>query len=240
MKKLFITAAALGALAIGAPASAQYSNNNNGYSNQNGYGNANAGGTVGMDNRIARLDARIQAGIQSGAIDQREARSLRMQLNTITRLERQYSRNGLTQQERADLQQRVRAFRDQLSMADGGGNGQYGNNQGYGNQGYGNQGYGNGGYNGQNDAYGYDCQDTNQGGLGGIIDSIFGGGNNNNANCTSGVRVGQRVSGNLYSVPVNLRSRYRDGGGVYYRSDGRNILQIDARTNTVLRIYNAN
>jgi hypothetical protein len=38
-------------------------------------------------------------------------------------------------------------------------------------------------------------------------------------------------------VPYEYRSRYRDGNGVYYRSDGRQIYQIDARTQTVLRIY---
>jgi len=231
MKKFLIAATALGALAVAAPASAQYQN-------QNGYSNVNAGGTVGVQNRLARLEARIQAGVQSGEIDRNEARSLRTQLRDITRLESQYSRNGLTQQERNDLQQRVRSFRDQLAMADGRGGGQYGSNQGYGNQGYGNQGYENDNY-GQGGPYETDCQDSNQGGLGGIIDSIFGGGNNNNC-VNNGLRVGQRVTGNMAGVPSNLRYRYRDGGGVYYRSDGRNIYQIDARTNTVVRIYEAN
>ncbi|HEY7809983.1 MAG TPA: hypothetical protein VIA98_06360 [Allosphingosinicella sp.] len=220
MKKLLIATAALGALATAAPAAAQYSNQNS----QGAYGNVNAGGAVGVQNRLARLETRIQAGVQAGTIDRTEARTLRMQLRDITRLERQYSRNGLSQQERQDLQMRVRSFRDQLAMADGQrGNGQYGYNDGA---------YGQGG---PYEAY---CEDNgSSGGLGGIIDSIFGGGNNNSRDCDTGVRVGQRVSGNLYAVPVNLRSRYRDGNGVYYRSDGRNILQIDARTQTVLRVY---
>jgi hypothetical protein len=38
-------------------------------------------------------------------------------------------------------------------------------------------------------------------------------------------------------VPYEYRGQYRDGGGVYYRSDGRAIYQIDARTNTVLGVY---
>ena len=222
MKKLLIAASALGALATAAPAAAQYTNQNS----QGAYGNVNAGGGMGLQNRIARLDARIQAGVQAGTIDRNEARTLRQQLRDITRLERQYSRNGLSQQERQDLQMRVRNFRDQLAMADGRrGNDQYG--------------YGDGGAYGQGGPYDAYCEDTGsqqQGGLGGIIDSIFGG-NNNSRDCDTGVRVGQRVSGNLYAVPSNLRSRYRDGGGVYYRSDGRNILQIDARTQTVLRVY---
>ena len=231
MKKLLIAATALAGLTAAAPAAAQYAN-------QNGYGNVNAGGAVGVQNRIARLETRIQAGVQAGTIDRNEARTLRQQLRDITRLERQYSRNGLSQQERADLQQRVRMFRDQLAMADGRGGGQYGyNNGGYGNGGYGNGGYDDGAY-GQGGPYDAYCEEDNnsRGGLGGIIDSIFGGGNDN-SDCATELRVGQRVSGNLYAVPSNLRYRFRDGGGVVYRSDGRNIYQIDARTQTVLRIY---
>jgi hypothetical protein len=52
-----------------------------------------------------------------------------------------------------------------------------------------------------------------------------------------GLRVGQRASADLGGVPYAYRTRYRDGEGVYYRSDGRRIYQIDARTRTVLRVY---
>ena len=75
------------------------------------------------------------------------------------------------------------------------------------------------------------CND--RGGIAGIFDDIFGG----DDNCDNGLRVGARASGNLGAVPSAYRYRYRDGNGVYYRSDGRQIYQIDARTNTILRIY---
>lgn len=225
MKKLLLAMTALTAFA--APAAAQNYPTNNGYPNNNGYQNgyqnngyANAGAAVAIDNRLARLDARIQSGIQSGAIDQREAWTLRQQLQEISRLDRRYGRNGYTQQERADMQQRLRYFRDQLNMADGGRNGQYGNGQ-----------YGQGG------PYEEVCETSNSnvGGLGGLIGSIFGGGNNS-SDCY-GLRVGQRVSGNLGAVPYQYRNQYRDTNNVYYRSDGRQIYQIDTRTNTVVRIY---
>ncbi len=215
MKKLFLTMTAMSALAVAAPAAAQYS----------AQSNVNARGSVGVDNRIARLEARIQSGIQSGAIDRREAQSLRQQLRDIRRLDRQYSRDGLNQQERADLQQRVRTLRDQLRLADGGGNG------------YGQQGaYGQGGPYEE-----VECESSrsSSGGLGGLFDSIFGGsGGGNSSNC--GLGVGQRVTGNLGAVPYQYRNQYRDGGGVYYRSDGRSIYQIDARTNTVVRVQGMN
>jgi hypothetical protein len=240
------------ALAVAAPVAAQnYGSQgygNQGYGNQ-GYGNqgyANAGGTVGVANRIAQLDARLQAGIQSGAISRQEAQSLRAQLRQLRQLERQYSYNGLTQQERQDLQQRLRSVRQQLRTADDGrydqdsryGSWDDGNdNGGYAQGGYNNGGYNNGGYNNGGYAQGGPYQDVQEvcetrGGLGGVIDRVVG-----RDDCGGGFRVGQRVSGNLYSVPNEYRYQYRDGNGVYYRSDGRQIYQIDARTNTVVRVY---
>ena len=218
MNRILAALTAASAIALAAPAAAQYDYQ----------ANANAGGRVGIENRIARLDARIDAGVESGAITRREARSLRQELRAIVRLERQYSRDGLNRQERADLQQRVRSFREQLRMADER-TGQYAYSDDYDDR------YEDG-YYGQGGPYEeVDC-DRN-GGLGGILDSIFGGGDD----CArSGLRVGQRVSGSLGAVPYEYRSRYRDGGGVYYRSDGRSIYQIDARTHTVLRIYAMN
>ncbi|HEX8224004.1 MAG TPA: hypothetical protein VF605_09330 [Allosphingosinicella sp.] len=69
---------------------------------------------------------------------------------------------------------------------------------------------------------------ADRGVVGEILDRVTG---------TGGLRVGQRVSGDLGAVPYAYRNEYRDGGGTYYRSDGRRIYQIDARTETVLRIY---
>ena len=77
----------------------------------------------------------------------------------------------------------------------------------------------------------YDDRAAPRGGIGGVIDSVLGGGT---------LRVGQRATGNLGAVPYEYRDRYRDGGGVYYRSDARAVYQIDARNDTVLRIYSLN
>jgi len=72
-----------------------------------------------------------------------------------------------------------------------------------------------------------------RGGVGGVLDGLLG---------RDTLRVGQRVtaSARLGSVPYEYRDQYRDGNGVYYRSDARSIYQIDARTDTVLRIYPLN
>jgi len=248
MKKLLIAMTAVSALSVAAPALAQtgYGNGNGSYNNNgynNGY-NANANGAVGIDNRLARLEARIQAGVQSGDIDQREAWRLRQQLRDISRLDRQYGRDGYTQQERADMQTRLRTFRDQLGAADGrgygNGNGNGYNNGQYGSNGY-NQGYNNNGYNGRGgsneDAY---CDDS-RGGIGGLFDSIFGGGGSGNCSNVGGSwGVGARADTSWGAVPYQYRSQYRDGGNVYYRSDGRTIYGIDSRSNTIVRVYPMN
>jgi hypothetical protein len=75
-------------------------------------------------------------------------------------------------------------------------------------------------------------QQTNNGGIvGQVIDRITGNG---------ALRVGQRASANLGGVPYAYRNQYRDSDSFYYRSDGRNIYQIDARTETVVRVYAMN
>jgi hypothetical protein len=235
MIKSLVSLAGLPLLALAAPASAQYyPTNQNQYANQNQYGNqTNAKLTV----RINQLQIRLQEGVQAGTITRGEATPIRQQIRDLTRLDRQYSANGYTGQERAALQQRIRQVRQQLRVADNGANGRYnqwdvedGYTQGYqqpNQQGY-NQGYQQPyqqGY--QQPQQGYQ-QPQQQGGIAGVIGQLLG---------VGGLQVGQRVSGNLYGVPTQYQNQYRDGNGVYYRSDGRRIYQIDARNDTVIRIF---
>ena len=175
-------------------------------------------------------NSRIQAGISTGEINRTEARALRMQVRELRRLESQYSYNGLTQSERADLRARLRELREDVRIAD---NGRYDRDTRFGS--WNDPFYNNDVYSGRGGPYEqpYDTYcDTNRGGIGGLIDGVLG---RNNDNCS--LRVGSRAYGNLYAVPSQYRYRFRDGNGVYYRSDGRNIYQIDARSQTVLRVY---
>ena len=221
MKIFYLGIAALPLLAVATPAAAQYAPNyQNQYSNQ---------GRADFSVRIDQVRARLQAGVQSGAITRSEAAPIREQVRQLSRLERQYSANGLSGQERADLQQRLRMVRQRLRVADNGANGRYAqwdSEDGYGQvsqqpyqQGY-QQGYQ------QPYQQGYQ-QPVQQGGIAGVLGQLLGGG---------GLQVGQRVTGNLYAVPPQHQNHYRDGNGVYYRSDGRRIYQIDARSQTVVRI----
>jgi len=59
-----------------------------------------------INQRQRQLDARIDRGIRSGALDRREATALRAEFRQIANLEARYRRNGLSIQERRDLDRR--------------------------------------------------------------------------------------------------------------------------------------
>lgn len=270
MRKVFLSATAIAVASIAAPGVAQYQQSphqNYSYASQNS----------NLSWRIAQLQTRLQEGVRSGSITRREARPIRQQIQRLSYLERTYTANGLTGQERSTLQQGIREVRQQLRRADGGAQGRYAewdrddnsawgapnngayggrvdaNNDGwddrdynrdgrpdegygyqqpgsYGYQQPGNYGYqqpGNYGYQ-QPGNYGYQ-QQAPATGIAGVIQGLLGGGNI--------LQVGQRVPANLYAVPYQYQAQYRDGNGVYYRSDGRNIYQVDARTQTIINIF---
>jgi hypothetical protein len=251
---------AVAAIAAAAPASAQSGGyGGNGY-NGNGYGNSEV--------RAEQLRIRLQAGVQSGAITRDEAMPLRAQLRELTRLEMLYARDGISGRERADLQQRIVSLRQGLRMAERTGGDRYGRDDDDRDDRYGNRDV-DSRYDRNNDGWddrdsnrdgrwdvdsrydsnrdGYDDRDHNRDGrwdndqdyqqtdnrgvVGQILDRVTG---------NNGLRVGQRASANLGAVPYDYRSQYRDSDSVYYRSDNRNIYQIDARTQTVVRVYPMN
>lgn len=115
MKNILMTLAAVSAVAMAAPASAQYAN-------------------TAFDARINELQANLQAGVQSGRITRNEAVPLRDRLRQLSMLERQYSRNGLTRGERDQLQLRIQTLRQQIRYAERNGATRpgYGNDYGYG------------------------------------------------------------------------------------------------------------
>src|SRR5690349_16102152 len=104
MKKFLLAMSAIPALAVAMPAAAQV----------NIYNDT----SIGIRNRLSGLDQRIETGVRAGTITQAEARSLRLELRQIARLEQRYSRNGLTAEERQDLQLRIRDIRQDIRLAD--------------------------------------------------------------------------------------------------------------------------
>ena len=180
--------------------------------------------SVSMSTRISQLDARLQAGIRADAISPREARSLRREIADLRRLNSRYSYNGLTRTERTDLMQRIRATRAELRLAD---NGRYDRDTRYGywDSSWDDRYYGQGGPYDDVDV----CRTHN--GLGGLIDSALG------RNC---LEVGDRIGNNLHALPSDYRYRYPSSAGIYYRTDGRVIYEVDARDDRVVGIYPMN
>src|SRR4051812_50138253 len=108
---------ALAAFAIATPAAAQW-------------------GGSSVDTQSLR--AEIDAGVSRGDISSQEAYSLRSQLSGLVNLERQYARDGLSGNERYDLQQRAQGLRNEIAEARGYASG-YGNRDTrYGDDRYGN------------------------------------------------------------------------------------------------------
>jgi len=221
MKITLLAMSAVAALAAAMPAAAQYQGR---YSNQ--YSQNQYGQDVSFEARIDALQARLDAGLRQGTIDRREAWTLRRQLGELQRLEDRYSLNGFTRFERDDLQQRLRAARQDLRVAD---NGSYDRYDRYSwDDGRRDNRYPSS-YAGRGGPYEDVVVCERRGGVIGFLDEVTG-----NRDCFT---VGQRVTFDLDPVPYAYRSRYRDGGNVYYRSDGRSIYEIDARTNTVLDVH---
>ena len=218
MTRIFLTMAAVSALGVGAPALSQS-------------GNVNRSTDVRIDN----LQTQIQSGVQAGTITRAEAQPLREQLRLLRQAERQYARDGLTSTERRDLQSRIKTLREQIRVAERNGTDRYGAS-GYidrDGDGWDDRDYDRDGRLDTYDGQGGPLEEVvceRRGGINGVIDSVLG-----REDCA--LRVGQLATANLGGVPYEYRNAYRDGNGVYYRSDGRFIYQIDARTNIILRTF---
>ena len=107
MKTILMTMAALSALSVAAPATAQL---------RNGVRATQSG----------ELRMQIDAGVHTGAISRHELLPLQNSLSQLIALERQYSRNGISGREHAALQQRSALLRRQIAMAERNGHGRNG------------------------------------------------------------------------------------------------------------------
>ena len=102
MRKVLFSLAALSAVAVAAPAMAQPYGH--AYGHQRGY---DSRAWVPIEARLDRLYTRIERGVESGRLTRREAQGLRYEFRDLVQRERVYSRNGLSWQERADLDARL-------------------------------------------------------------------------------------------------------------------------------------
>ena len=225
MRKIIMAMAAGSALAMAAPAAAQYAR--------------------GADMRIDQLQAEIQTGVRAGTIRRDDARTLREHQRVLRQTERTYALNGFTRAERQDLQNRIQNLRRQIRYAEnvrGDRDDRYAtadwidrNRDGWDDRDFDRDGRwddnvrsGSYGMGGPYDEVRRVCGARNSG-IAGVIGSLIGA-----DNC---VDVGERVPSGLGYLPYDLRDQFRDGGGFYHRYLNGSVVQIDARTGTVVRIY---
>lgn len=198
MKKIMMTMAAVSALAMAGPAMAQTASGN-------------------FDARIGQLQTNLQAGIQSGRITRSEAVGLREQLRQLSQLERRYSRNGLSRDERNQLQQRIQTLRQQIRMAERNGDNRRADR------------------NDRNDRY-----ERNERRYGSGRACPPGLERKDNGCTPPGQvgRVGSRFDSNWGRVPSQWQNQYRDSDRYTYRYDNGRVYQIDRRTGNVVRVTN--
>ena len=104
-KKALLSLLAASAVAIATPTLAQDYGRGHG-DRGGGYGQSwNGGG--GLNGEQARIAQRIDRAAYNGRISRREAQNLRYQLEEYQRVEWRYRRDGLSNWERRDLQNRL-------------------------------------------------------------------------------------------------------------------------------------
>ena len=103
MKKILISALAVAVASAALPAAAQ---NYDRHGPQRGPHYEQNRGWQSISHRKVELDRRIDRGVQNRQLSRREAASLKDELNSLVRLERQYERGGLNRQERQELERR--------------------------------------------------------------------------------------------------------------------------------------
>ena len=202
MTKIYITLAAVSALGVAPPLAAQKAWNGDNWSR-------------------TELQERFDTGVESGAISSREAMPLREQMRRLALLERQYSRAGLTRQERDHLRERSQTLGMYIAAAEQAEGGRM--DEGAMNAGTTRGGKDLGGMSADRDDMGQQGMDD--------------GPDARDNRLAGDVRIGDRFSGRYSALPAMYRARYRDSAAVYFSRDDNRIYQIDRASGMVQAIH---
>lgn len=135
MKTILFSLTAISVLALSTPALAQYRDDIDQRQTREDGPPRGSYAADDIPGRLEQLRDRIREDVQNGRISRDRAVPLRQRIRDLSDRESQYSRNGLSDRERADLQEGMRDLHRQIRLAEDGGRGgpdQYGrNDQGY-------------------------------------------------------------------------------------------------------------
>jgi hypothetical protein len=221
MKKLFLTMAALSAIAAAAPATAQYPA-------QFSWSNA-------RDERIAQLQDRIERGMRSDFISRSDGSRFLYRLSELRQTKYRYRRGGFSDWERNTVDRALDRLRSEVRTAELYADSRVGPTPAYGwddNRDRDRDGWDDRteGVYAQGDAWdrdndGWDDRDVtvvtsddDYVGVGGPVELV----------------VGDSAPSDLSGVPVQFQARYPDGTEIYYRYRDGLVYQIDRRTNVIL------
>ena len=109
MRKFLISAALVSAAAVATPAAAQW-----GYPNTQRSSGYNQGSAQGIQNQVRQLHQQIDRMYQRRLISTNERGNLHERAENINRRLYDYSRNGLSQREYFDLQNRIQNLRQRI------------------------------------------------------------------------------------------------------------------------------
>ena len=189
MRPFYMMMAGVAALSLASTASAQWGNDRT-YSHQ--------------------LQAQIDTGVRQGTISRNESFGLREDLSRLVRLERQYSPNGISGREHADLMQRSTSLAKDIRVASNDHNGRADQSAAWdGCAGYGN--YGN------------------------YADPRFAGPHPGDR-FHGDTRIGQHATARIVNLPVQYRNDYVDNDRIYYGFDNGRVYQIDRQSQMVLAL----
>jgi hypothetical protein len=215
MNRILLTTAALAALTVSVPASAQAGDLlRQGLESILG---GNRGATT--EPQLIELNTRIQAAYQRGDISQSEASRLQDELRAIAQREQAYRSGGISRGERDDLQQRLQQAESRIQQAsyDGNRDGRYDRDD----------------RNDRGDRW--SDNDRRYGGR----DRCPPGLERKDNGCQppgQAMRTGERYGNQYARVPASYGERYRDTRRYLYRYNDGRIYQVDRRSGLIVRV----
>jgi hypothetical protein len=191
----------------------------------------------GHEARTASLQMQLDEGIRSGAISRRDIPALRNGLRQLVNLERRFSPNGISNREGAILDQRGMEMRRQIVMAK-----RSGTSDVFANNGNDRRSDWEARYDREHRAA-WDARYVSE--RSAQYENDFGrdrgmesdrrfDGPNRGDRFAGDVRVGQRFSSRMSSLPANYRNEYKDDASAYYGYDNERIYKVDRQTGIIL------